>query len=188
MKNGIVFALFFFVVPCLGIRALQAEDIPSYLKESIVIKKNLGGHEATVTAQEKPFVAVDHQINKDLHGMITEIDGKPFLGTDGSLPRSELVSLNVSFGGKQVHVPKKFLTNCFDPNLGKNYFHVTIGDDLQSVYIFMSASDGAGAYEIIWVVHQNGTFSRLSASQAWLIGKDIHENLDIDTGRRIILQ
>lgn len=42
------------------------------------------------------------------------------------------------------------------------FFAMRIGDDLQSVFIFMAGGDAAGSYEVLWVIRTDGKHSRFS--------------------------
>ena len=37
-----------------------------------------------------------------------------------------------------------------------------IGDDMESVFIFMEGGDAAGCYELLWIIRTDGKYSRLS--------------------------
>ena len=37
-----------------------------------------------------------------------------------------------------------------------------IGDDFQSVFVFMHGGDAAGSYEVLWVLRADGKHSRIS--------------------------
>lgn len=131
-------------------------------------------HTARITFTTKLFNRSAHRIVQT--DKCLRIDGREPLGTDCSVPRVEIESLRFYFDGKEIGVPKRLYADCYQPpfvnGVGrvmnekdvKNYFAVRISDDLQSVFVFMSGGDGAGSYQIIWVLRKDGRHTRFSGA------------------------
>jgi hypothetical protein len=123
-----------------------------------------GKHTAKVIFRTGSFRPSIHKITygKRLDATIVDVDGRMALGVDGSVPRVEIKSLDFSFDGKKVAVPKRLYADLFEPNLKKDYFATKIGDDGSSLLVFMAGSDAAGGYQVIWVFRRDGRHSRFS--------------------------
>ena len=91
-----------------------------------------------------------------------EVDGRVALGVDETVPRVEIKSVEFYFDGRRVAVPRGLYSDCFDPNFGKEYFAVKNGDDGASVLVLMAGGDGAGGYQVVWVLRKDGRHSRFS--------------------------
>src|SRR6266576_3463471 len=93
--------------------------------------------------------------------IVTAIDGREeWLGTDGEIPRVEMASMVVSFRGKKVVVPRKQYSDCFEPTFLKNNFIAKLNDVGDTLFVFMAGSDGAGSYQVMWVLRKDGHHSR----------------------------
>ena len=62
--------------------------------------------------------------------------------------------------GKEIKIPKRLYADCFDPNLGNDYVTLEFGDELRSVVITISGSDGAGGYQAVWRLKKDGQHRR----------------------------
>ena len=132
---------------------------------------------ATLVIRTKPFLAAHHRISfanasylkkhniqtnplRDV-SIVTSIDDRrEWFGTDGEIPRVEIVSMGVAFGTKKFLVPRKLYADCFNPTFHKNNFIAKLNDATDTLFVFMAGSDGAGAYQIMWVLRNDGRHSR----------------------------
>ena len=128
------------------------------------IAKSNGIHQVRIVIRTRSFRATQHRIKmvSNQEVLQTWIDGKLALGTDATLPRKEISSFRLIYDGKNVPVPTALFVDCFDPNLDKDYFWVKFADDGQSVMAFMAGSDGAGGYQVFWILRSDGRHSRFS--------------------------
>jgi hypothetical protein len=124
--------------------------------------KTKGSHTAKVVFKTKPFVRAKHKVEISKRG--TVIDGQVALGTDDTVPRTEIGSVKLFFDGKEVIVPRRLYTDCYEPNFGSDYFRVKFGDHGESLLVFMAGSDAAGGYQVYWVFRKDGKHSRFSAA------------------------
>ena len=113
------------------------------------------GFEALVTSA--PFVAQDHETEKLADG-VYEVDGAVPWGTDGGLPRLSL-SLSVTVNGTKILIPKEATRDLFEPNFETTVL-LTPGDPSDRALLFMSNSDGAGAYGVFWAFAKGRYVSR----------------------------
>ena len=84
-------------------------------------------------------------INKE----IVKIDNKPYWGSDGGLPKETIKSVQAIIGSHTITIPKSKLSDLYNPNLCGS---VNISSDRKRIYIDMMNSDGAGAYEVTWIL------------------------------------
>ncbi len=96
--------------------------------------------------------------------LMLKVDGREPLGTDGNVPNVEIESVKFLFDGKPIIVPRRLYTDCYNPNFEKDYLKVRLSDDLQSAFVFMSGSDAAGSYQVVWVLRKDGRHTRFSGS------------------------
>jgi hypothetical protein len=87
------------------------------------------------------------------------IDGRVAYGAE-VIPQAEIKSIRFYLDGKTIKVPKRLYSDCYDPNLRDNPLTLRFSDDFQSVFVSMWGSDGAGGYNVIWVLRKNGRHSR----------------------------
>jgi len=134
--------------------------------EVVTFSEANGPHKVRLLFRTKAFDAKKHKI-KTATGVKstlqqTWIDGKLALGTDISVPKIEIASVKLYFGEKEVLVPRSMFSDCYNPNLGKDYFRLKIGDDRKSVLAFMAGGDGGAGYQVFWILRSDGRHSRFS--------------------------
>lgn len=108
-----------------------------------------GGHKVVVKAKSVPFDAKAAGAKKE------------YIGTDGGKPTTQFESILVSLDGKEIPVNKKWYEDLYNPNITPETFKVALGDDLKTVWAYMSGSDAAGSYGVLWVFPVIGPPSRL---------------------------
>jgi hypothetical protein len=104
----------------------------------------------------KKFDAKSHLITYRYENVVILVDGRHPWGTDGNLPKSEVEKITVSIEGNIIDIPKILYGDIFECD---NDFDVyRVGD---TFFVHQWNSDGAGAYEIIWVITREGVIQRL---------------------------
>lgn len=84
------------------------------------------------------------------------IDGRPIWGADGELPKVEVVDINITIDGNEVPIHKVFFSDIYECT---NNFEVYKNGD--TYFVYQRNSDGAGSYEIVWVLDKTGLKQRL---------------------------
>src|SRR5258705_802088 len=76
-----------------------------------------GSRTATLILKTKVFDPSSHKVAivKEGDSQVTKIDGRTALGTDASIPNVEIDYMKIYFGGKEIPVPRKLYSDCFDP-------------------------------------------------------------------------
>ncbi len=77
---------------------------------------------------------------------LTKINGRRIYGTDGNMPKTEVVGIKVFMNGKKIEVPEMLYQDIFECN---NAF--TINKNQNDYIVHQWNSDGAGAYLVVWV-------------------------------------
>ena len=131
-----------------------------------------GTHVAKIVFRTKSFNRSEHRVIQHPDRCV-KIDGHEPLGTDCGMPTVELESMRLYFDGREIPITRRLYANSYQPALRKdyslddyknNYFALRIGDDMESVFAFMSGGDGAGSYQVLWVLRKDGRHSRFSGS------------------------
>ena len=114
------------------------------------------GKEIQVTLATEKFDKDKHSFkyHKEYRDVIEKIDGKPFWGTDGNMPKKEYKSIEVKIGGKQVSIPQSAYSDLYEPNLYTDLNFVYYDKDSDTLYIVANNGDGAGAYMVCWQIEK----------------------------------
>jgi hypothetical protein len=98
------------------------------------------------------------------------IDGKPFFGTDGEVPRTRIKSVIFQNGKQLFRFPAYAISGLYEPNFYYRNFQdntlqltckVFQSLDKRRHYIYMQNSDGAGGYVLTWVIQDNKYLTRV---------------------------
>ncbi len=108
----------------------------------------------TITAED--FEPNRHQITKK-NGFVTLIDGKKPWGIDGGLPYTGIKEIKIQINDYVFDLPKDELIDLFHPSFEE--LHVYVSKD-SLIFITMSNSDGAGAYELGFVIKDRSLLKR----------------------------
>lgn len=114
------------------------------------------GKEIQVTLATEKFDKDKHSFkyHKEYRDVIEKIDGKPFWGTDGNMPKKEYKSIEVKIRGKQVSIPQSAYSDLYQPNLYTDLNFVYYDKDNDILYIVANNGDGAGAYMVCWQIEK----------------------------------
>lgn len=114
------------------------------------------GSEISFKYHNKGFSSKDKIIDYKDEKWIVAINGLKPWGTDGDKPKQEVEKIEVAINGVKISVPEILFLDIFEC---KNSFNIyKIGDFF---IVNQWNSDGAGAYEITWVIDKNGIKQRL---------------------------
>ena len=138
-------------------RVKWIEELPKAAKG--VEKKNaihFSGKDIQVALSTEKFDKSKHSFkyNKEYPDAIEKIDGKPFWGTDGNMPKREYKSIEVKIRGKQVFIPQSAYSDLYQPNLYTDLNFVYYDKDSDILYIVANNGDGAGAYMVCWQIEK----------------------------------
>jgi hypothetical protein len=115
----------------------------------------------SITITTATFQKSKHKLHyfKDNPTLIEKIDGKLTWGTDGELPKQEYRQIIVKAGATTLNLPANALKNLYNPSLHDT--EAFYNKDTDTLYIYAGNSDGAGAYEVLWIVRHGRYVKRL---------------------------
>ncbi|OXB16381.1 hypothetical protein B0A68_08280 [Flavobacterium reichenbachii] len=95
---------------------------------------------------------------------IQKINGKEIWGADGNTPKIAYKSITVVMGDKTIEVPASAFDDLFEPNFFSTQINYNKKEDI--LYICSSNSDGAGGYEVVWVI-ENGKYKERKTARGF---------------------
>lgn len=90
------------------------------------------------------------------NGEIIKIDGNPTWGADGTLPKSQIKSIEVKLDGQNIPIHQVFYKDLYNHCRPS----VSIFKKAKTYFVIQSCSDGAGAYQVVWVFDKKGLKQR----------------------------
>ncbi|MDX2250036.1 MAG: hypothetical protein SF052_24850 [Bacteroidia bacterium] len=144
-------------------RVRLIEDLPAVKQ----ISKNDSAAEfsngkVSVKITLSSFDSRNHLITRN-DNWISEIDGTIPFGTDGEIPGAEVSSVSIITGNQQISIPKEMLKDLFLPNI-KSWKASVFTGPKEELYIVMHNSDGAGYYDLVWVVKDGKVLARFAGT------------------------
>lgn len=124
----------------------------------------------TVNIKIKSFDRTKYKIKRNADGHVTKINDKFVFGTDGGLPSTAFQSVEIIIDTDTVRLPQRAYADLFQPRIcvagGARESNDTcpkifISSDKKRIYIFSWHSDGAGAYEVTWVIRDKKYLRRV---------------------------
>lgn len=88
--------------------------------------------------------------SKNEMSYLEKINGKEIWGTDGNIPESQYNQFTLTLGKEKINLP---VDNLYQPTI--NSTTVNIDKKNKIIYISASNSDGAGGYEVLWIIEKN---------------------------------
>ena len=112
---------------------------------------------------ETKFIKENHKLTfvKNSNSLLDKIDGSQIFGADGNIPRRQYKSIKVKLDKTIIELPNIALKNLYEPNLENHQANYDEKNDI--LYISSMNSDGAGSYEVIWVIEKNKFKERIEA-------------------------
>ena len=114
------------------------------------------GKEIQVALSTEKFDKNKHSFkyHKEYRDIIEKIDGEPFWGTDGNMPKREYKSIEVKIRGKQVSIPQSAYNDLYESYLYTEFNSVHYDKENDILYIVALNGDGAGAYMVCWQIEK----------------------------------
>ncbi|KAA9324991.1 hypothetical protein [Adhaeribacter soli] len=103
----------------------------------------------------EPF-KLNNRIVDRYNNAVVAISGRPVWGTDGDFPKTQVKSVNASVKGKKIEIHRALYSDIYECT---NTFKVYKNGD--SFIVYQWNSDGAGAYQIVWVFSKDELKQRL---------------------------
>ncbi|MFD3002976.1 hypothetical protein ACFS7Z_21605 [Pontibacter toksunensis] len=106
----------------------------------------------------EPF-ALHNRIVDRYNGAVASIAGRPVWGTDGNFPRTQVKGVNARVEEQNIDINEVLYSDLYECT---NTFEVYKNSD--SYIVYQWNSDGAGAYQVVWVFTKGGLKQRLVGS------------------------
>ncbi|PQB05791.1 hypothetical protein [Aureitalea marina] len=126
-------------------RLLPLEKLQGYTGNDFTFKYELGDFDST-----------NRIIDKQDGKWISAIDGRPVWGTDGNFPKTQVDNIKVIIDGQEIEIHEVFYSDIYECDN-----EISIYKNGETYFAHQWNSDGAGAYEIVWVLDKNGLKQRL---------------------------
>lgn len=117
------------------------------------------GNDFTFEYKLSKFDSINRIIDKQDGKWITAIDGRPIWGTDGNFPKTQVDDIKVIIDGQEIEIHEVFYSDIYECDN-----RISIYKNGDTYFAHQWNSDGAGAYEIVWVLDKNGLKQRLVGS------------------------
>jgi hypothetical protein len=119
--------------------------------------KKYKGNDIQFSITNEPFNSIGRVITRSNGAKwLTHIDGRPTLGTDGDMPKTQIKTINLSVKGKIIPIHEIFQNDLFECD---NHFEFKkVGN---TFFAYQANSDGAGFYEVLWVFDSEKLLQRI---------------------------
>ncbi len=122
------------------------------------MEAKIGNDSLTIDIQRASFDINQHKIKKSAEGeRIESIDGMKPYGIDGEIPTWEVSTLSLNIHGKTIPIPVSAYKDIYEPHL-KNFYATY--DKKGNIYLLLSGSDGAGGYNMVWIIKKGKYLKR----------------------------
>src|SRR5690242_11855162 len=101
---------------------------------------------------------------------LVKIDGKPYWGSYGSIPRTTIASVTVIIDKDTVAIPSAAYEDLYSPEFGYKEGFVARSHDgvyfasnkhMNAIYIYMLNKESKGSYEVTWVIQDKKYLRRV---------------------------
>jgi hypothetical protein len=145
----------------------KLEEIPvaGVRDNQIVFSKDT----VTVQITTGNFDATKHKVTWFDEKYAVKLDNHGFWGTENKVPKRTIESVIAVIGGDTVAVPAAAFVDLYEPHFyytdakgsTKTYCNVFMSADKRKYYVYMVNGDGAGRYEVTWVIQDKHYLRRV---------------------------
>ena len=161
------------IILCIGCAAVAQNEKRTVINPegTATFEETKGAHQVRVLFTTSVFHPAQHKIVQSKN--CVTIDGHVPLGTDCGVPKVEISAMRLFWDGKEVPIPRRYYSDCYSPPFFKDYqekgimdryLTIKFSDKSEAVFVFLHAGDGAGVYDVIWVLRKDGTHNRFTDS------------------------
>jgi hypothetical protein len=127
------------------------------------------GNNAQVTITAGTFDPSKHKLQYYNKEHLVRIDGKPYYGRYGEMPKTTIESILVLIDKDTIHIPPVAYADLYEPDFTyrdasgtvKSYNKVLFSPDKKKMYIYMLNRDEFGSYEVTWVIQDKKYLRRV---------------------------
>ncbi|WEK35975.1 MAG: hypothetical protein P0Y53_00555 [Candidatus Pseudobacter hemicellulosilyticus] len=123
----------------------------------------------SVTIKGGVFRPSEHKLQYFDEKYLVKIDNKPFYGSYGSVPQSNIASVTVLIGKDTIAIPQTAIFDLYSPEFtysGANGSTRTnngvyLSPDKRTLYIYMLNHETIGKYEVTWIIQDKKYLRRV---------------------------
>ena len=122
------------------------------------------GNNIRVTIKTGTFDASKHKLAFYEEKHLLKIDGKPYYGSYGKVPKTTIEAITVIVNNKDtVSIPPAAYIDLYNPSFTykdatgteRSLNNVFLSPDNHKIYVYMLNREASGTYEITWVIQDN---------------------------------
>ncbi len=134
------------------------------------LNRALSASQAVIKVDSMVLTIKTRQFNNKSHyihyakgsTIVDKIDDRLPIGVDGGLPTIEIRVFSLNINNKVIEIPKVSFTDIYQPDIKNLNIY---SDKKGNIYLYMPGnSDGAGGYDVVWIVNNNKLVCRYVAS------------------------
>jgi len=91
---------------------------------------------------------------------LLKIDGKPYYGDYGKLPKTTMEAITVIMGTDTIYMPPAAIADLYNP-VFNSADAVYFSADKRRLYVYMLNKDNAGSYEVTWIIQDKKYLRRI---------------------------
>lgn len=127
------------------------------------------GDNVSVTVKATPFVPAKHKLAFYEETFLVKIDGKPYFGNYGKVPKTVIESVTVLVGKDSVSIPPTAFFDLYNPSFiykdasgtERTLNSVYFSPDKRTMYVYMLNKEDKGSYEVTWVIQDKKYLRRV---------------------------
>ncbi|MEJ7769958.1 MAG: hypothetical protein WKF89_19215, partial [Chitinophagaceae bacterium] len=128
------------------------------------------GNNIKVIIKTSLFDASKHKMAYYEEKHLVKMDGKPFYGSFGKIPKTSIEAVNVVINNKDtVNIPPVAFADLYNPSFSykdgsgtvRSLNNVYLSPDNRKIYIYMLNREASGTYEVTWVIQDNKFLRRV---------------------------
>lgn len=131
---------------------INSENSVNFILKNIVVEVKSGLFD--YKANKKYF----SKTNYGNYQIEDKYNGQQIWGTDGTIPKTYYRSIIAKIGNTKIEIPQKELENLF--NINNDNAECYFDEKSDTLYITSMNSDGAGTYEVIFIINKEKYLGR----------------------------
>jgi hypothetical protein len=127
------------------------------------------GNDVSVTIKAGLFNPAKHKLGFYEETFLMKIDGKPYYGNYGKVPKTTIESVTVLVGKDTIAIPAIAYSDLHNPSFSyrdasgteRTLNSVYFSPDKRTMYIYMLNKEDKGSYEVTWVIQDKKYLRRV---------------------------
>jgi len=127
------------------------------------------GNNISVAVKAGIFIPTKHKLAYYEETFLVKIDGKPYFGNYGKVPKTVIESVKVLVGKDTVAIPPIAYVDLYNPSFlyrdaagtERTLNSVYFSPDKRTMYIYMLNKEDKGSYEVTWIIQDKKYLRRV---------------------------